>query len=263
LRYFSWFAALAAGISMLFPAAQAGSRPVGPLDDGRPLVAIIDSGIARTPELEDALVAEYDTAASPARPAFEPAADHGTMVATILARSARRPIGIVSFRIDDPAGCPAGSTPPCQGDAAPVVDAIRRATELGVSIVNISLNLKDDPAIVDAIRDAAAQGIRVVLAAGNDGLAHPGNLRMARAAFPNAMLVGALDQNGRPWKGTNRPQAGTPGYLYVWQPGVRVPTALADGTAAVATGTSFAAPIESASLLDAYGPRGNPTFAAR
>lgn len=249
MRYLSWLAALAADVSMLFPAVHAVSR-LAPLDDGRPLVAIVDSGIARTPELENALVAEYDTAAFPARPAFQPAADHGTMVATILFRSARRPIGIVSFRIDDPAGCPAGNTPPCQGDAAPVVEAIRQATELGVSIINISLNLKEDPAIVDAVRDAAAKGIRVVLAAGNDGLAHPGNLSMARAAFPNAVLVGALDGQGQPWKGTNRPQAGTPGYLYVWQPGVRVPTALADGSAAVATGTSFAVPIESASLLD-------------
>lgn len=251
MRYLSWFAALTASALMLVPAAQAGSRPVAQLDAARPLVAIVDSGIARTPELEDALVAEYDTAAFPARPAFQPTADHGTMVATILTRSARRPIGIVSFRIDDPAGCPAGSTPPCQDDAAPVVAAIRQATVLGVSIINISLNLKDDPAIVDAVRDAAAKGIRVVLAAGNDGLAHPGNLNMARAAFPNAVLVGALDDDGRAWKGTNRPQTGARGYLYVWQPGVRVPTTLANGTAAVATGTSFAAPIESASLLDA------------
>jgi hypothetical protein len=263
LRYFSWLAALTAGASILIPAAEAGSQPVAPLDTGRPLVAIVDSGIARTPELADALVAEYDTAAFPARPAFQPAADHGTMVATILARSARRPIGIVSFRIDDPAGCPAGSTPPCQGDAAPVVAAIRQATGLGVSIINISLNLKDDPAIVDAIRDAAAKGIRVVLAAGNDGLAYPGNLSMARAAFPNAMLVGALDGDGRPWKGTNRPQSGTPGYLYVWQPGVRVPTMLADGTAVVATGTSFAVPIESASLLGTDAADAGATLAAR
>jgi hypothetical protein len=260
LRYLSWLAALAASISMLLPAVQAVSRPAAPLDDGRPLVAIVDSGIARTPELANALVAEYDTATFPARPAFQPAADHGTMVATILARSARRPIGIISFRIDDPAGCPAGNTPPCQGDAAPVAKAIRQATKLGVSIINISLNLQEDPAIVDAVRDAAAKGIRVVLAAGNDGLAHPGNLSMARAAFPNAVLVGALDGEGQPWKGTNRPQVGTPGYRYVWQPGVRVPTALADGTAAVATGTSFAVPIESASLLD--GGAG-PTLAAR
>ena len=216
----------------------------------RPVVAIIDSGIARTPGLGDAVIAEYDMAANPARPAFQPRYDHGTMVATILLRQARRPVDIVSLRIDDPAGCPEGSAPPCQPSAAPIARAIRKATALGVSAINISLNLKDDPSIVEAVREATAQGIRVVMAAGNAGLDRPGNLGMAKAGFPNAVLVGALDGTGRPWTGTNRPEAGTPGYLYVWQPGVKVPTVLANGAKVVATGTSFAVPIETASLLD-------------
>lgn len=215
-----------------------------------PVVAVIDSGIARTGELGDAVIAEYDMAATPARPAFQPRYDHGTMVATILLHQARRPIDIVSLRIDDPAGCPEGSAPPCQPSAAPIARAIRKATALGVSAINISLNLKDDPSIVEAVRDATAHGIRVVMAAGNAGLDRPGNLGMAKAGFPNAVIVGALDGTGHPWSGTNRPETGTPGYLYVWQPGVRVPTVLADGAKVLATGTSFAVPIETASLLD-------------
>ena len=65
------------------------------------------------------------------------------------------------------------------------------------------------------------------------------------------MLGGALDAYGQPWNGTNRPEAGDPGYRYVWQRGVEVPTELADGSQVVATGTSFAAPIEAARLLAA------------
>lgn len=215
----------------------------------RPVVAIIDSGIARTPELRNVLLAEYDYGASPARPAFQPRYDHGTMVATIMEREAKEPIDIVSFRIDDLEGCPKGDNPPCQHDVKPIAEAIRKATELGVSAINISLNLKEDPLIVSAIRDAAAKGIRVIMAAGNDGLDHPGNLRMAKAGYPNTILVGALDANGQPWKGTNRPQANTPGYKYAWQWGVDVPTIMADGSKAIATGTSFAVPIETAKLL--------------
>jgi subtilisin family serine protease len=225
------------------PAAQPAVKP--------PLVAIIDSGIARTPEIGPALVAEYDMAVKPGRPAFEPRYDHGTMVATILLREAAQPIDIVSLRIDDVEGCPAGSNPPCQRKVGPIVDAIRKATELGVSMINISLNLKDDPRIIDAVKDATQHGITVVLAAGNDGFDHPGNLGMAKAGFPNTVLVGALDAYGQPWKGTNRPEAGDPGYRYVWQRGVEVPTELADGSQVVATGTSFAAPIEAAKLLAA------------
>lgn len=244
--------AVCAGAFALFPALSFGAAvaaPEGPTAAHHPVVAIIDSGIARTPEIGNALVAEYDMAVKPGRPAFHPRYDHGTMVATILLREARQPIDIVSFRIDDLEGCPQGSHPPCQRDVGPIVDAIRKATELGVSVINISLNLKEDPRVVDAVHDAAKHGVTVVLAAGNEGLDRPGNLGLARAGFPNTVLVGALDAYGQPWKGTNRPEASENGYRYVWQLGVEVPTELADGSQVVATGTSFAAPIETARLV--------------
>src|SRR4051812_42196969 len=215
----------------------------------RPRVAVIDSGVARTAELRDLVILEYDMAAKPARTAFIPRYDHETMVATTFARAAKRRVDIVSRRTDDPAGCPAGRNPPCQPSAAPVADAIRRATSLHVDAINLSLALADDPAITRAIRDAAAQGIPVVMAAGNDGLDHPGNLDMARAAYPSAVLVGAVDASGKSWRHTNRPDASPSGYRYVWQFGVNVPTALANGRAVTGTGTSFAAPIETARLL--------------
>lgn len=242
--------ALCAGAFVLSPIQPIGAVNSAPAAAAKtPVVAIIDSGIARTPEIGNALIAEYDMAVKPGRPAFRPRYDHGTMVATILLREAKQPIDIVSFRIDDLAGCPEGSHPPCQRDVGPIVEAIRKATELGVSVINISLNLKDDPRIVDAVKDASKRGIPVVLAAGNDGADHPGNLGMAKAGFPYTILVGALDAAGQPWKGTNRPEAGDTGYRYVWQLGVEVPTELADGSQVVATGTSFAAPIEAARLL--------------
>jgi subtilisin family serine protease len=246
--------AICAGALVLSPVQSIGAvaaAPEAPAAAKPPLVAIIDSGIARTPEIGGALVAEYDMAVKPGRPAFQPRYDHGTMVATIMLREARQPIDIVSLRVDDLQGCPEGAHPPCQRDVGPIVEAIKKATELGVTVINISLNLKDDPRIVGAVRDAAKHGIAVVLAAGNDGADRPGNLGMAKAGFPNTVLVGALDASGQPWKGTNRPEAGDPGYRYVWQRGVEVPTELADGSQVVATGTSVAAPIETARLLAA------------
>jgi len=215
----------------------------------RPRVAIIDSGVAKTSELVGLVSAEYDMASNPGRPEFQPRYDHGTMVATILARAAHGQVDIISLRIDDPAGCPAGANPPCQPSAAPVARAIRRATELGVDAINISLALDKDPSITAAIADAAAKGIRVVLAAGNNGYDHPGNLGPARAAYPNAVLVGAIDAQGQPWSGTNRPDATPQGYNYAWQLGVKVPTAAIDGRAVTGTGTSFAVPLETAHFL--------------
>jgi subtilisin family serine protease len=213
----------------------------------RPLVAVIDSGVAQTGELGSVLVAEYDMAGD--RPAFAPRYDHGTMVATILAREAHGQIGIISLRIDDPAGCPVQVMPPCQGSPARIVAAIRRATDLKVDVINISMALADDGRIADAVHDAAAQGITVVLAAGNNGFDHPGNLRIARAGYPRTVLVGALDAGGRPWQGSNRPGAiRWFDYDYVWQRGVDVPTENREGQPVLGTGTSFAAPIEAARL---------------
>lgn len=229
----------------------AAAAPAIAADTEAPLVAVIDSGVARTPELQSLLVAEYDLGSEAPRPAFAPRYDHGTMVSTILARAMGGAVGIVSIRIDDPAGCPDGANPPCQPDPARIERAIRRATRLRVDAINISLSLPDHPGIVDAVRDAAHRGIAVVLAAGNEGRDRPGNLSLARAAFPYAVLVGALDPVGTPWRGTNRPDATPTGYYYAWQRGVDVPTAMASGAQAIATGTSFAAPIETARVLKA------------
>jgi hypothetical protein len=64
------------------------------------------------------------------------------------------------------------------------------------------------------------------------------------------VLVGAIDSAGQVWEKTNRPAQRAFPYHYSWQLGVAVPTALADGQAARATGTSFAAPIETAHRLN-------------
>jgi subtilisin family serine protease len=215
---------------------------IGAGTEARPLVAVIDSGVARTPQLERVLVGEYDMAGN--RAAYSPRYDHGTMVASILNREAEGAIDIVSIRIDDPAGCPPDRAPPCQPSSRPVAAAIDKAVELGVTAINLSLRLADDPAITEAVRRASAKGIIVVMAAGNNGRAHPDNIAMARAGFPRAVLVGATDGAGNPWVGTNRPDADD--YLYVWRRGVDVPTVSAAGLEVTGTGTSFAAPIETA-----------------
>lgn len=229
------FSSLVAAFFLVTPAAA------------KPLVAVIDSGVARTAELGNAVVAEYDMASRAARAAFQPRYDHGTMVATIIHRESKGGIDFVSFRIDDPAGCPVGFDPPCQFSAAPVEAAIREATRLKVAAINISLALQDHPAIVAAVRDAAAAGVTVVMAAGNNGYDRPSNRAMALAGGTHAVLVGAVDAAGQPWVKTNRPETvNAPGYEYVWRLGVAVPTSSAGGAAVVGTGTSFAAPIETA-----------------
>lgn len=208
----------------------------------KPLVAVIDSGVSKTGPLAEVVVGEFDMAGD--RPAFRPRYDHGTMVAAIINREAQGGVDIVSLRIDDPAGCPPKLSPPCQPSSRPIVAAIDKAVTLGVDAINLSLALADDPAITEAVRHAAAKGIVVVMAAGNNGRDHPDNIAMARAGFPRAVLVGATDGAGNPWSGSNRPDADD--YVYVWRQGVDVPTVSAAGEKVFGTGTSFAAPIETA-----------------
>lgn len=210
----------------------------------RPVVAVVDSGIARTPELVSVLKAEYDEAGN--REPFQPHDGHGTMVATILNRAANGEIDIVSLRIDDAKGCPPSLHPPCQSDPRAVARAIDHATALGVDAINLSLALANDPAITAAVARATKRGITVVMAAGNNGRDHPDNLAMARQGYPLAVLVGATDEDGKPWAGTNRPEPDETGYAYAWQPGVSIPTVNAQGIICWATGTSFAAPVETA-----------------
>lgn len=225
---------LLALVALVLPLAPAAARP---------LVAVIDSGVARTPELDHALVGEHDLAGD--RPAYRPRYDHGTMVATILNREARGAIDILSLRIDDPAGCPAGRAPPCQPSPLPIVRAIDTAIDLRVDAINLSLSLADDPRITAAVVRAAKAGIIVVMAAGNAGRDRPDNLAMAEAGTPFTVLVGATDSSGHPWSGSNRPRPDDDG-LYVWRPGVAVPTRNATDQVVFGTGTSFAAPIETA-----------------
>ncbi|WP_189338328.1 S8 family peptidase [Sphingobium sp. SCG-1] len=212
----------------------------------RPIVAVIDSGIARTPALAAVLKSEYDMAATPARAPFKPQYDHGTMVATILNHAAGGQVDIISLRIDDMHGCPVGDLPPCQSSPKPVADAIDRAVQLGANVINLSLALANDPLIVAAVSRATHEGVTVVMAAGNKGRDYPDNVAMARSGFPRAVLVGAVGADGKPWSGTNRPEPHETEYTYVWQPGVDVPTVNASGAEVRATGTSFAVPVEAA-----------------
>lgn len=228
----------------------AGMLLLGQETAAKPLVAVIDSGVAKTPELAGVLVAEYDMAVDQPRPAFQPRYDHGTQISTVLNREAKGQVNIVSIRIDQPAGCAKGLNPPCQRDAKVIARAIYQAMRLNVDAINISLALQDDPAIIKAVYYATRQGILVVMAAGNNGFDHPGNLKIAKAGMPRTVLVGATDSMGAVWRKTNRPEPGPMlPYNYAWQLGVDVPTMNANGTETRASGTSISAPIETARRL--------------
>jgi len=130
---------------------------------------------------------------------------HGTLVAGIVVAAVDNGVGVASVapgvtvlpvRVLDEDGT---------GSSDDVADGIRWATEQGVDIVNLSLaqeadgllgNLLRDPAVDDAIGDAAAAGALVVVAAGNDP--DGGANRTAYdATKPGVLVVGATTKGDR------------------------------------------------------------------
>ena len=85
-----------------------------------------------------------------------------------------------------------------EGFAADTVKAVKRATDAGVDVINLSLGdylplqsmLLEDPEYKGALESAVAAGIVVVVAAGNNGFPYCENPQVA-----GILCVGAVDRN--------------------------------------------------------------------
>lgn len=236
-------AAACACMSLLLPSqahARAAARPIR--------IAVIDSGIARTPTLDAIVETEIDMVDH--RAPFTPVSDHGTAVATIVAMSSHVPIRIVSLRVDREHRCDPHA---CQMETYAIVSAIHEAIEMDVDVVNLSIDLEYDRSISLALQKAASRGIRIVVAAGNQGGESRGAI-YARTIPRRLWLVGASDDAGRPASFSDRAETGC-ACQFVWKPGMAIETQNREGAAVKGDGTSFAAPLMTAELADSIGAR--------
>ena len=168
----------------------------------------------------------------------QPEADHGTAVAVLM-------VG------EDPSGLLAGFARGARLHAVSVfteseegeetsVESIAAAIDLlagrGIRLINLSLAGPENPALGNAVAAAAARGVVMVGASGNDRrpfVAWP-------AAAPEVIAVTAVDAQRRRFR-----QANTGADIEFAAPGVDVYAARARGAGYV-SGTSFAAPIVTA-----------------
>jgi subtilisin family serine protease len=169
------------------------------------VVAVIDTGVdAAHPDLRGRILNGKDFVDDD-----DDARDrngHGTLVAGIVAAATGNGVGVASVapgvdvlpvRVLDEDGT---------GSSDDVADGIRWAADRGADIINLSLaqeadsvlrNLLSDPAVDEAIVDAAARGLLVVVAAGNDP--DGGHDRTAYdATQPGVLVVGATIEGDRP-----------------------------------------------------------------
>ena len=201
-------------------------------------IGMVDTAVAMAhPALQGQQIRQRSFLTAGERPA---PGDHGTAVAALLVGSAR-------------AGELAGLAPGAELVAATVfrqrgertdttVVRLLRALDFlqqqKVRLINLSLAGSENRLLQLAIEAVTRAGTLVIAAAGNTGsrVQYP-------AAWPEVLAVTAVDARLRPYAHASRGKE-----IDFAAPGVDVWTARADGSAAFASGTSYAVPFVSAAL---------------
>ena len=249
IRTILHLAALA--LAVFAPASIAAQTDQEPLK-----VAIIDSGVARADHLASMLSSSWDLRSDDRKGRNRGYnSQHGTYVAGIIAARVTRPVVFTSYRVD--ISCRRDQ--PCRLDSSAIAVAIRYAIRDGMDLIQISIDGKLGDNTVEAIARAANSGIQVVLSAGNDG--HRSETADAASGLgPNVHVVGALDRNGNRADFTSYSRRDD--VVLVMRQGVNVEVRDSAGRMARVTGTSFAAPIYAAELLEAMPRHSNTEIAA-
>jgi len=211
-------------------------------------VAVIDTGIARTDQLAPLMGPSWDMRASNRKGDKTIGSDHGTFVAGIIADRVTRPLQITSFRVD--VRCRRND--PCQLDSSAVAAAIRTSVRMDMDLIQISIDGRLGDTAIEALRQAADAGVQVVMSAGNDGMRSE-TADAASGLGPNVHVVGALDANGNRADFTSYSRRDD--VVLVMRQGVDVEVRDSAGRLIRVTGTSFAAPIYAAELLQAMPAR--------
>jgi subtilisin family serine protease len=162
---------------------------------------------------------------------FPPALGHGTLVAGLIHLIAPE-TRIVPIKAFDAYG---------NTRMFHIVEAVYRARELNVDVINMSFSLDEDsPVFKRAIVDAQASGIAVVASVGNSSSEVK---RLYPAAYPLVIGVAATDFDDRLAGFSNFGKA-----VSVAAPGAFVVSTVPGGKYAAAWGTSFSAPIVSGAV---------------
>ena len=157
--------------------------------------------------------------------AMNPAHGHGTFVAGLIAVVAPDAM-IMPLRVFDDAG---------YADGFVIARAIHYAVQNGADVINMSFGMVSDMKVVkQAVAFAVQRGVTVVASAGNASTDVP----QYPAAFNDVIGVAATDLTDRKADFSNYGRA-----VYVDAPGVSMISAYPGGYYAVASGTSFSAPL--------------------
>ena len=198
----------------------------------RPLIGMIDGGVAQSPALASATIEQKGFAGPPQ------ATGHGTAIASLIVGSNGKFRGAApgaALLVGDVYG---GN--PSAGSALAIVKALSWIASHGPNAINISLVGPRNRVVERAIAAVQARGIKVVAAVGNDGPAAP---PLYPASQPGVIAVTGVDATNRAL-----PEAGRSSHLDYAAPGADMAAALPGKGYARVRGTSFAAPFITARL---------------
>jgi hypothetical protein len=140
-------------------------------------------------------------------------------------------------------------------DPAALARGINWAADHNVDVIDVSLvTYSDDQAVGAAVANALAKGTIVVAAVGDLGDTNGGNQTPYPAAYDGVIGVGAIDQAGNRWPGS---QHGP--YVDLVAPGAAVPTAQRGGGMTEASGTGVASGFVAAAAALTRAKRGGLT----
>jgi subtilisin family serine protease len=186
--------------------------------------------------LDQSSAAFLDQSSAAFLDAMNPAHGHGTFCAALLAAVAPDSM-IMPLRVFDDAG---------NADVFSIANAIHYAVRNGADVINMSFGLDhSSPAIRKAIDFATDHGVIVVASAGNNDSTAP----QFPAAYKDVLAAASTDLRDKKASFSNY---GHP--IFVTAPGVNIISAYPGGYYAMASGTSFSAPLvsgEAAVLLSA------------
>lgn len=167
---------------------------------------------------------------------------HGTAVASLILQVApeARILPVRALNADG------------EGTVASLVAGIDWAVKHGAQVINVSAVSSVDNDLTQAIARAASRGVYVTLAAGNEGdkkVSFPARNSTKKSALGQyAVNAGAVNSDSTMATWSNHGTA-----LELNAPGVDLATAVAGGTYALVSGTSFATPVLSGTLALALG----------
>jgi hypothetical protein len=202
---------------------------------------------------------------------------HGTAVASIAAGNSTLRFGAISGGYTTVAGNFIGVAPSANivaekvlnkagsGYSTDVANGIRKATDAGAGVINVSITYSNDKATVAAINYAASKGAFIVWAGGNDAKNLMNNATtsgLTPAAIQHLIFAGSVNSSNAASSFTNKPGNGNlrsttnkdSAYSTRWimAPGeaILAPYATAgSGAYGFWSGTSMAAPVVSGSLM--------------